>query len=45
MTLREEEKVLYPLTGILVIAVCAAIAGAESYEDLVIRGEQAGLAH
>jgi hypothetical protein len=28
---RESGKVIYPLTDVLVIAVCAAIAGAESY--------------
>jgi len=36
---REDGKVIYPLTDILVIAVCAAIAGAESYEDIVLYGE------
>ena len=36
---RESGKVIYPLTDILVIAVCAAIAGAESYEDIVLYGK------
>ena len=36
---REDGKVIYPLTDILVIAVCAAIAGAESYEDIVLYGK------
>ena len=36
---RERRKVVYPLTDILVIAVCAAIAGAESYEDIVLYGQ------
>jgi hypothetical protein len=36
---RESGKVMYPLTDVLVIAVCAAIAGAESYEDLVLYGK------
>ena len=31
-------KTLYPLTDVLVIAVCAVIAGAESYEDIAIYG-------
>lgn len=31
-------KTLYPLTDLLVIAVCAVIAGAESYEDIAIYG-------
>lgn len=35
---RQESKTLYPLTNVLVIAVCAAIAGAESYEDIVLYG-------
>jgi len=35
---REDGKVIYPLTDVLVIAVCAAIAGAESYEDIVLYG-------
>ena len=29
----------YSLTDILVIAVCAAIAGAESYQDIVLYGK------
>ena len=36
---RESGKVIYPLTDIVVIAVCAAIAGAESYEDIVLYGK------
>ena len=36
---REDGKVIHPLTDILVIAVCAAIAGAESYEDIVLYGK------
>ena len=36
---REGEKVIYPLTDIVVIAVCAAIAGAESYEGIVLYGK------
>lgn len=36
---RQEAKIHYPLTDILVIAVCAAIAGAETYEDIVLYGE------
>jgi hypothetical protein len=36
---RESGKVIYPLTDILVIAVCASIAGAESYEDIVLYGK------
>ena len=36
---RESGKVIYPLTDILVIAVCAAITGAESYEDIVLYGK------
>ena len=36
---REDGKVLYPLPDILVIAVCAAVAGAESYEDIVRYGK------
>jgi len=36
---REDGKVIYPLTDVLVIAVCAAIAGAESYEDIVLYGK------
>jgi hypothetical protein len=36
---REDGNVIYPLTDILVIAVCAAIAGAESYEDIVLYGK------
>ena len=36
---REGGKVIYPLTDIVVIAVCAAIAGAESYEDIVLYGK------
>jgi len=36
---RERGKVIYPLTDILVIAVCAAIAGAESYEDTHLYGK------
>jgi len=36
---RERGKVIYPLTDVLVIAVCAAIAGAESYEDIVLYGK------
>lgn len=36
---REEAKVHYPLTNVLVIAVAAAIAGAESYEDIVLYGK------
>ena len=35
---RQEGKTLYPLTDILLIAVCAAVAGAETYEDLVLYG-------
>lgn len=35
----EESKTLYPLTDLLVISVCAAIAGAESYEDIVLYGK------
>ena len=35
---REKAKVHYPLTNVLVIAVAAAIAGAESYEDIVLYG-------
>ena len=31
-------KISYPLSDILVIAVCAVIAGAESYEDLALYG-------
>lgn len=31
-------KTSYPLTDILVIAVCAVIAGAESYEDIALYG-------
>lgn len=40
-------KVRYPLPSVLVIAVCTAIAGAESYEDIVlctVWEEQIGLA-
>jgi len=36
---REDGNVIYPLTDILAIAVCAAIAGAESYEDIVLYGK------
>jgi len=37
---REDGKVIYPpLTDVLVIAVCPAIAGAESYEDIVLYGK------
>jgi hypothetical protein len=36
---REDGKVIYPLTDVLVTAVCAAIAGAESYEDIVLYGK------
>ena len=36
---RESGKVIYPPTDIVVIAVCAAIAGAESYEDIVLYGK------
>jgi hypothetical protein len=36
---RESGNVIYPLTDVLVIAVCAAIARAESYEDIVLYGK------
>ena len=36
---REKAKVRYPLTHVLVIAASAAIAGAESYEDIVLYGK------
>jgi hypothetical protein len=35
---REEANVHDPLTNVLVIAVAAAIAGTESYEDIVLYG-------
>lgn len=35
----QEGKIRYPLTDILVIAVCAATCGAETYEDIVLHGE------
>ena len=40
---REDGEAIYPLTDILVIAVCAAIAGAESYEDIVLYGKSNAL--
>jgi hypothetical protein len=36
---REDGKVIYPLADILVIAVCVAIVGAESYEDIILYGK------
>ena len=39
---RESGKVIYPLTDILVIAVCAATRGAESYEDAHLYGKSGG---
>jgi hypothetical protein len=36
---REDGKVIHPLTDVLIIAVCAAIAGAERYEDIVLYGK------
>ena len=36
---RQEGKIRYPLTDILVIAACAATCGAETYEDIVLYGE------
>lgn len=36
---RKENKLLYRLIDISVIGVCAAIAGAESYEDTAVNGE------
>ena len=36
---REKAKVRYPLTNVLFIAVAAAVAGAASYEDVVLYGK------
>ena len=37
--LREQEKIIYPLSSLLFMSICAIFCGAESWDDMVVFAE------